>query len=815
MMESLFKDIRYGVRSLVKHRGFTAVAVITLALGIGANATIFSVVNAVLLKSLPYPEADRLVAISENSRQSPDISVSYPDYLDWRARQTVFENMSAHLPAGGVITGAGEPDRVLGRFVSASFFSTLGIQPAVGRAFTDLEDTPGNKVMVISHVLWQRRFGGAPAVIGKAITYNGEPWTVVGVMPAEFDFYGRTNLNNDIFIPLGTLADQDFMRDRQSHMLRITARLRPGIALEEARSQLHALAAGLATDYPASNTGIGVTARSFLDDYVGDSRRALLVIFAAVAFMLLIASANVANLMLARATTRRREIAVRLALGASKWRIARQLMTESLILAVAGGLLGVLLANWGVSLILKLNTGQWSRLDDATIDVRVLGFTLLITVLVGLLFGLAPVLQSSKSHLNDTLKEGNRSSSSGVSGRLRGSLVTIEIALSLMLLIGAGLTLRSFGRLVSVDPGYDPHNVLTFRLRVPDAKYAEAPQILDFDRAVIERVTSLPGVTGVAAATGFPLGRAFYNNYTVEGQPDPQPGSEPLGIRQDVSETYHSVLNISLRAGRLLTPQDTATSPLVLLVDEEFAAKHFPNRPFSEVIGKRVRFGGDTDAWSEIVGVVSHVKQNGLDEVTRPQFYRPWTQITANRRAPYLHAVDILVKTSVEPTTLIASIKKEIQGLDRDQPIAQIQTLADKLDTSVAPQRFTLVLLGVFASIALLLAGVGIYGVMSYAITQRTHEIGIRMALGARTQDVLKMVVANGMRLAVVGVAIGLAGAFALTRLMSSLLFGVTPTDTLTFVLVSLALIAVSLLACYIPARRAAKVDPLVALRYE
>ena len=447
--------------------------------------------------------------------------------------------------------------------------------------------------------------------------------------------------------------------------------------------------------------------------------------------------------------------------------------------------------------------------------MRVLGFTLLITVLVALLFGLAPVLQSSKSRLNEALKEGTRSSASVAAGRLRGSLVAVEIALSLMLLIGAGLTLKSFGRLVSVDPGYDPDNVLTFRLRVPDAKYPEASQILDFNRAVVERVTSLPGVTGVAGATGFPLGRAFDISYTVEGQPDAQPGSEPSGIRQDVSETFHSVLNIPLRAGRLLTRQDTVTSPLVLLVDEEFAAKHFPNRPLSDVIGKRVRFGGNSDGWSEIVGVVRHVKQNSLDEQARPQFYRPWTQITANRSAGYLHAVDVLVKTSVEPTSLIAAIKKEIQGLDRDQPIAQIQTLGDKLETSVAPQKFTLVLLGVFASLALLLAAVGIYGVMSYAITQRTHEIGIRMALGARTLDVLKLVVANGMRQALIGVAIGLAGAFALTRLMRSLLFEVTPTDALTFVLVSTALTAVALLACYIPARRAAKVDPLVALRYE
>ncbi|MGH9871754.1 MAG: ABC transporter permease [Pyrinomonadaceae bacterium] len=814
-METLFKDIRYGFRSLLKHRGFTAVAVITLALGIGANATIFSVVNAVLLKSLPYPDAERLVALSENSKQSADLSVSYPDYLDWRAQQTVFQEMSARMPTGGVITGQGEPDRVIGRLVTASFFSTLGVQPFIGRAFTDQEDKPGNKVMVLGHELWQRRFGGDRDVIGKSITYNGQSWTVVGIMPAGFDFYGRNNINNDIFVPLGMLADQDFMRDRQAHTVLITARLKPGIGLEEARSQLNALAARLALQYPASNTGIGVTTRSFLDDYVGDSRRALLVIFAAVALMLLIASANVANLMLARATTRRKEIAVRLALGASKWRIARQLMTESLILAVAGGVLGVLLANWGINLILKLNTGEWSRLDDATIDLRVLGFTLVITLMVGGLFGLAPVLQSSKYRLHEALKEGTRASASVAAGRLRGSLVVAEIAISLMLLIGAGLTFKSFGRLVSVEPGYDPQNVLTFRLRVPDAKYPGASQALEFNRAAAERVSSLPGVVGVAVATGFPLGRASDVSYTVEGQPAAQPGHGLTGIRQDVSETYHGVLNIPLREGRLFTAYDTETTPLVLLVDEEFVARNFPNQPLRQVIGRRVRFDGDSYGWREIVGVVRHIKQNGLNEEARAQFYRPWTQIAANRKAGYLHATDLLVKTSVEPLTLIGAIKKEIQALDKDQPIAQVQTLADKLDTSVAPQKFTLVLLGVFASIALLLAAVGIYGVMSYAITQRTHEIGIRMALGAQTRDVLKLVVANGMRLAFAGVTIGLAGAFALTRLMRSLLFGVTPTDGMTFFMVSIGLIAVALLACYVPARRASKVDPLVAMRYE
>ncbi len=817
-METLFNDIRYAIRGLLKQRAFTAIALVTLALGIGANTTIFSVVDAVLFRSLPYPNADRLVALSQNSRETTDMAVSYPEYLDWRAQQTSFADMSARLPTGGVITGGGgEPERVIGRFVSASFFPTLGVQPFLGRSFTPSEDQPGaERVMVLSYELWQRRFGGSRDAVGKAINYNGEPWTVVGVMPAGFDFYGRTNINNQFFTPLGRLSDQEFMRDRQSHAVRVTARLQPGVTLEQARAQMNTLATRLAAQYPQSNTDLTIITKSFLDDYVGDSRRALLVIFAAVAFMLLIACANVANLMLARATTRSREIALRLALGASRWRIARHLMTESVILSLVGGGLGVLLATWGVNLLLRLNPDGIERLDDVRINWRALGFTFLVTLIVGLVFGLVPALQGSRARLNEALKEGSRSSTSGVAaGRLRGSLVAIEVALALVLLIGAGLTLKSFGRLLSVDPGYDAHNVLTLRLRLPDAKYRDASQTSAFGQAALARVSALPGVERVALATGFPLGRASDVDYSVEGQPQPLPGREPIALRQDVSEDYHKVLGISLREGRLLTAHDTESTPLVVVVDEEFAARNFPNRPLREVLGRRLRFGGDSAGWREIVGVVRHVKQSRLDEDSRAEIYRPLDQIPPKWKAGFTRANDLLVKTSVDPLSLVGAIKKEIQAIDKDQPIAQVETLESKLDTSVAPQRFTLLLLGIFAAIALSLASAGIYGVMSYAVTQRTQEMGIRIALGAQARDVLKLVIGNGMKLALLGVAIGLAGAFALTRLMTTLLFGVKPTDAVTFALVSMGLIAVALLACYIPARRATKVDPLVALRYE
>lgn len=815
-MVGVWQDLKHSLRMLRKKPAFTLIAVVTLALGIGANTAIFSVVNAVLLRPLPYPNADRLVAISENSLKARDISVAYPDYLDWRAQNTAFEEMSARMPTGGVITGANEPERVIGRLVTPSFFATLGVQPMLGRAFTEAENKPGTPpVMVISHGLWQRQLGGASDVVGKSVTYNGEPWTVIGVMPAWFDFYGRTNINNDIFVPLGYLNNLEFMQDRGSHTVRVTARMKPGVSIEQARLELNALSARMATQYPASNTGVGANAQSFLDDYIGDQRQSLRVIFTAVAFMLLIACANVANLMLARATTRRKEIALRLALGASRWRIARQLITESLVLAVVGGTFGVLLATWGVSLLSKFNVGEWSRIDEVSIDGRVLGFTFLTILLVGILAGLFPSLQTSRFGLNEALKKGNRTSSAGSGGRVRRTLVAAEVALALMLLVGAGLTVRSFHRLTSVEPGFDPQNVLTFRMRLPDAKYKEASQTFAFCREAMSRVSVLPGVETVAVATGFPLGRASDSGYLVEGQPEPLPGLGPSSHTQDVSEDYHKALEIPLLAGRLFNAHDTENTPLVVIVDQEFVTRNFPDHPAREVLGKRLRFGGDNDGWREIVGVVGHVKQHGLNEEGRAQIYRPWTQITPKWKANLTRATDMIVKTSVDPLSLVGAIKREIRVIDKDQPIAQVQTLDDKLSESIAPQEFTLLLLGIFALIALTLASAGIFGVMSYTVTQRTHEIGVRMALGAQRLDVLKLVVREGMGLVLVGVVLGLAGAFAATRLMASLLFEVTAKDPITFAVVTVVLAMVALIACYVPARRATKVDPLVALRYE
>lgn len=815
-MEKILKDFRHGFRSLLKHRGFSAVAVVTLALGIGANTAIFSVVNAVLLRPLPYPNPDRLVALSARSTDRPDISISYPDYLDWRAQQSVFDDMAARLPTGGIITGANEPERVIGRMVTPSFFSTLGVQPLLGRAFTEAENTPGAApVMVISYGLWQRQFGGGSDAIGKQLTYNGEAWTVIGVLPAGFDFYGRVNINNDVFTPLGLISNQEFMRDRSAHAFLVTARLKPDVSIERARAELNAIAARLSSQYPSTNTGVGVNARLFLDDYVGDFRQTLRVIFAAVVFILLIACANVANLMLARATSRRREIALRLALGASRWRVAQQSVIESLILAVVGGLFGVFLAAWGLSLLSKLPTGDLARLDEVSIDWRVLIFSFLITLLVGSLAGLVPALQNSRSDLNDVLKKGERSSANVSGGRFRGALVVAEVCLALMLLVGAGLTIRSFQRLMSVEPGFDPRNVLTFRLRLPDGKYKDASQTFGFLNEATARVSTLPGVESVAVATGFPLGRISERPYLIEGQPEPLPGRVPTAFRQDVSEEYHHVLRIPLLEGRLFNAQDTETSPLVVIVDQQFAARNFPNLTPREVIGKRLRFAGDTEGWRQIVGVVKHAKQIALDEHDQEQIYRPLTQIPADSKASLTRAVDMILKTSVDPLTLVGPIKREIRAIDQNQPIAQVATIEDKLSESVASQKLTLLLLTVFGSVALSLASAGIFAVMSYAVTQRTHEIGVRMALGAQRQDVLRLVVRQGLTLTLIGVGLGLAGAFATTRLMNSLLFEVTAQDPLTFAVVTAALTIAALAACLIPARRATKVDPLIALRYE
>ncbi len=814
-MQTLIQDLRFGARMLLKSKGFTAVAALTLALGIGANTAIFSVLYGVLLKSLPYPEADRLLVLNEASKTTPVMSASYPNLRDWQRQQTVFENITGYSSGSFVLAGAGEPERIGGRSVTANFFATLGAEPALGRAFTEDEDKLGaERVVILSHMLWQRRFNGDPHLIGRTIQLNGVSHTVVGVTAADFDFYGLRNPNNDLFLPMGQMAGADYMRDRGAHPgVYAIGRLKPGVTIEQARDDLKALAARMARGYPKENAGHTIELKPFMDDYVGVAQRPLWIIQATVGLTLLIACANVANLLLARAASRRQEVAVRMALGAGRARVARQLLTESLLLAGMGGALGTLFAFWGVRLLKRLDPDSLPRMDDVAIDWRVLGFTILVTLLTGVIFGLAPALQTAKTDIHDTLKDGGRNQSSGGRG-LRGALVVAEVALSLLLLIGAGLLLRSFRQVMQVDPGFDPQNVLTMSVGLPKAKYDNAEKLQTFYEETLRRVTVLPGVRGASVTNGFPMiGAAISIAYSVEGQTASQPGDEQQCIVQSVSPGYHQTLGIRLLSGRYFTPRDNAGSPPVVIVDEDFARKHFASLPLGEVLGKRVNVGGDNLPWREIVGVARRVKHSGLEEEGRPEIYRLWSQMGAGWVAKRMNTMDLVVKTAADPLGFVAPIKREIQAMDKELPIGSVRTIESYLDKSVAKRRFTLALLGLFALLALSLAAIGIYGVTAYTVTQRYHEIGVRMALGAQAGDVLKLILSQGLKLALIGVATGLAAASMATRWMETLLFGVRPIDPLTFALVASVALLVALCACWIPARRAAKVDPMVALR--
>jgi putative ABC transport system permease protein len=818
LMPSLTKDIRYAIRSLAKHRGFTMIAVLTIALGVGANTAIFSVVNGVLLNPLPFPESQQLISLNETSKEVPVMQVSYPNYLDWRAQQTTLENLAARLPAGGVLTGGGDPERITGRLVTASFFPTLGVKPQVGRFFNEEEDRPGgNRVIVLSQRLWQRRFAGNSEVIGKPIQLNGESWTVVGVMPGNFDYYGVANGNNDYFIPLGQISAQQYMTNRSTHPVQVTARMKPGVSLEQVQNEFQAIAARLATQYPDTNAGNSITARTFLDDYVGDLRRSLLTVFGAVGLLLLIACGNVANLLLARASGRRREIAIRLAMGASRWRIMRQLLTESLLLALSGGVLGLLIATWGVSLLLKLGSDALSRTEEIGLDLRVLLFTLFVTVATGVIFGLAPALQTSGIDIQQTLKGSASSISGGLrSLKLTSVFVVVELALSLVLLVGTGLLLRSFQQLLIVQPGFDANNVLTLRLRLPDAKYQTTTQTIGFLNNVLKATSALPGVTNVSVGTGFPMRAYGESDYQLEGEQQPQRSSDaPVAVSQAISASYYDTLGIPLLAGRHFTDHDTTESPLVVIVDDTFVRRHFSNASMGQVIGRRLRFGGDAEPWREIVGVVGHIRHSGLEEEGRAEIYRPWLQMNPKWMLSTTRAMDLIVKTSANPETFVGPIKQVVQSIDPDQPLANVITLGAVMDESIAPRRMTLSLLGLFAAVAFLLASIGLYGVMAYHVSQRIREIGIRLALGAQRANVWRLIVGQGLKLVLVAVTVGLVASWLLTRLIKSLLFVVSPTDPVAFLVPALLLTVIAVLACYIPARRATRVDPLVALRNE
>jgi putative ABC transport system permease protein len=821
-MYTFLQDLRYGVRMLLKNPGITFVVVLALALGIGANTAIFSVVNAVLLRPLPYAEADGLVFLNEASQVLDEMSISYPNFTDWRNQNQVFEKIGIYNRASYNLTGAGEAERIVTGQVSADLFSTLRVNAALGRVFTNEEDKPGgNPVVVLSHGLWERRFGGQTNILNQSITLNGKSYTVIGVMPRSYLYPSRV----EMWVPVGQLSGEPSWLERGNHPgLYGVARLKPGVTMEQAQANMDTIAANLEQQYPDTNAGNRVRIRPLLEIFVSDVRRALWVLFAAVAFVLLIACANIANLLLARATARQKEMAIRAAMGAGRWRIARQLLTESVLLSLIGGSLGLLLARWGIDLILFISPNAIPRAREIGLSWEVLAFTIGVSFLTGILFGLVPALQAGVVDVHETLKETGR----GTTRRhwLRSSLVVVELASTLVLLIGAGLLIRSFYRLQSVNPGFSYEHLTSFSVALPQKKYASQDQRSAFYSQLLENIRGLPGVEAIAAASGLPLGNnGWQTGFTVQGQPPPQRSQVPLMEACLVTPDYFRAMDIPLLRGRYFNEHDDrshiagrdlsyldehergAAALNVIIIDEEFARRHWPNE---EAVGKQIKLGTDAKSPTlSVVGVVGRVKMEGLSQDSnRVQGYFPYLQIPNG-------SMTVVVKGTSDPNQLISSVRQQVKAVDPDQPIYNIRTMDEIRAESVAPERLNLTLLSIFAGIALVLAIVGIYGVMSYAVTQRTHEIGIRMAIGAQTWDVFRMILGQGMTLALIGIGFGLIGAFALTRLMTTMLFGVEPTDPLTFTVIAALLTAVALLACYLPGRRATKVDPVVSLRYE
>jgi putative ABC transport system permease protein len=808
-METLLKDIRYASRSLWKRPGFTLIAVLTLALGIGANSAIFSVVNAVLLRPLPYKDADRLAMITrlDPQRTTPSTSDSIPKFNVLREQSQSFESLAAVADDSLNLTGRDAPEQIPGSRISGDLFHVLGVQPYLGRSFLPEEDRPGGpRVAILSYGLWRRLFNADADISNRTIELDGQKHQVVGVLPADFRYLDE---KQQVWVPRA--FEPSFLATDSVNLgatyLSLVARLKPGVEFAQAEAELQTISIRYRQNNPLNSDTAGNSSLMPLQSaVVSEIRKALLLTFAIVGVVLLIACANVTNLLLARAAARRREFAVRTALGATRLQLIRQVLTESLLLSMLGGAGGVLIAYLGIGLLLATKPGAVPRLDEIGLDLRVLGFTLAVSLLTGLIFGLAPALQSSETDLNETLKAGGRSGSSDARGnRVRRALVVGEIAMALVVLVCAGLLTRSFLRLRQTSPGLNYRNVLTMAVTLPQTRYPEAYQQAKFYEQAVEQVRTLPGVTDVAVASDIPLvGRPGHFRVYVEGVPDPGAEKVPRVPGRFISKDYFGLLHIPLVAGRTFREGDNDKSTRVTIVNESFARRFWPNE---NPLGKRFAYSTNR-ILCEVVGVVKDTKFRVSDTETREEMSFPALQ------RPRLE-MRLLVRSQTEPLSLAAPIQKEILKIDKDQAVTEVATLEQVVGDSIEQPRLTMFLLGIFATVALTLAAIGIYGVMAYAVVQRTHEIGIRMALGAQTVDVLALVVRNGMTLAVLGVAIGLAGALALTRVMASLLFEVAPTDAMTLGIVSAGLLAIALLACYIPARRAAKVDPLVALRYE
>jgi putative ABC transport system permease protein len=800
-MSTLGQDLRYGIRMLVKTPGFSVIAIIALALGIGTNTAIFSVVNAVLLRSLPYENPDRLVTIIENKiPQFSSFSMSPGNFLSYQKQSTSFDKLVAlNYTAYNFVAGDSEPERLRAVRVSAGIFEMLGTKPVVGRTFSDDEDRPGHEnVALISESLWKKKFGGDPNVIGQPITLNASTFTLIGVVPSKFAYPD----DMDIWTPIAFTPSQE--NQHGSHYLWAIGRLKQGVSVKDAGGELKGIAARLAEEFPNSNAGWSNDVFSLQEYEVRDIKPGLVFVLGAVALVLLIACANVANLLLARATARQKEMAIRSALGASRWRIIRQLLTESVVLAALGGIIGLVLAYWGTRSLTAIAPADMPRIKDTVIDGRVLGFTILVTLVTGILFGLVPALQSSTPRLSETLNEGGRGTT-GKHHRVRGSLVVGEVALSLVLLVCAGLLIRSFVNLQHVNPGFNPKNGLAVNISLPGKKYPKEEMYSAFYTQLVEKTSALPSVVSAGLTQSMPLQIDFLVSFNIQGRPPAGPGEDRSTNYYSVTPGYFKAMEIPLIRGRLFTEQDTKTSPRVALINETMARTQFPDE---DPIGKGIHLSQGDDSFREIVGVVGDVKQYGLSQPTPLQSYEPYAQMPFG-------SMTLVVRTTSNPAALTGAIREQVLSIDKEQPISRSRTLDQMLAGSVEQQQFLMTLLGVFATLALVLAAVGLYGVMSYAVTQRTHEIGIRMALGANAGMVLRLVMRHGMTLALIGVVIGLAGSFAATRLMTSLLFGTSATDPLTFVGISVLLSGVALGACLVPAWRATRVDPMIALRHE
>src|SRR5579864_1662125 len=810
-LEHLGQDLRFAFRMFAKNPGFTAVAVLTLALGIGANTAIFSVVYGVLLQPLPYKEASRLVVLNETTPKVGKVSVSYPNFLDWRAQSHDFSQMAAVHDVGFNLAGITQPENISGEAVSPNFLSTIGVRPFLGRDFEASEEKPGTApVVLLSYELWQSHMGSDRNAIGRTITLDGHSFTIVGVLPPNFRSLDKT----DVMLPIGVWAtnNSDEANDRgdRGDMI-VIGRLAPNVTLAQARTEMEGIAARLAKEYPATNDRFGVALQSIRDSFVSDARPAILVLFGAVMFVLLIACANVANLFLVRGAARTKEIALRMAFGARRSRIIRQMLTESFVLACLGGALGLLLAFLGIRGIVALIPMDMLSGSTVKLNGAVLFFAAGIVVLAAFIFGLAPAMHSTRPDVQSELKEGSRTASaSAAQNKLRGALAIAEVSLALILLVGAGLMMKSLYRLMSVNPGFRPDRVLNMEMDLRTQQYSKDPAILNFWQQVLARVRTLPGVESAATGTVVPLtGSHSRGDITIEGMALPTPGNFPHPDIHEVSPAFTSTLGIPLLRGRTFTEADKQGAPLVGMVNAKLAEQYWPNE---DPIGKRFMFGHPSaknpSRWITVVGVVGDTKLYGLANPSRLEVYIAALQYPGND-------MDLVVKSRVDPASLISAIRGAVASIDKNQPIFAISTMNQLVRDSVATRRVTLVLLGLFSALALVLAAIGIYGVISYSVAQRTHEIGIRMALGAQHKDVLRMILRQGVKIAVAGVAIGVVVSLGLTQLMSSLLFSVSAADPLTFAGVAVLLVLVAMLACYIPARRALRVDPMVALRYE